>query len=507
MIDRELEAMILRLFRIEHWPVGTIASQLSVHHGVVERVLERAGLPPVREARPSRVDLYVPFIRETWEKWPRLPASRLFRMCQERGYVGSASHFRYAVSRLRPRRPVEAFLRLKTLPGEQAQVDWAHFGHLTIGRATRPLIAFVIVLSYSRAIFLRFFLAAKTEEFLRGHEEAFSRWKGCARVHLYDNLKSAVLERVGDAIHFNALMLEFAAHHGTEVRPVALARGNEKGRVERAISYVRTGFFLARSWRDLDDLNAQADAWCLGESLERRWTEDPCRTVGEVLEEERGKLLALPANPFPTDTRVEVSVGKTPYVRFDRNDYSVPHTMVRRTLVVFASPKEVRVLDGTAEVARHPRSYDARAQIEDPAHVRALVETKRRAREHRGIDRLAHAAPASRTLLERLAERGKNLGHSTYRLLRLLDAYGAQALEEAVREVLAKDVPHVHAVAQVLERNRAARGGPPALPIPLPPGVRDLVVRPHALDGYDALAKRDDDAEGEDHEQDASAAR
>jgi transposase len=508
VIGRELEATILRLARVERWPVNTIAAQLGVHHDVVERVLAQGGLPTARAARPSRVDCYVPFIRETWERWPRLTASRLWRMCKERGYVGSQSHFRYAVSKLRPWRPVEAYLRLKTLPGEQAQVDWAHFGHVQIGRATRPLLAFVIVLSFSRAIFLRFFLAAKTEEFLRGHEEAFARWKGCARVLLYDNLKSAVIERIGDAIHFNSLLLDFAAHHGFEPRPVAPARGNEKGRVERAISFVRTGFFLARAWKDLDDLNAQADAWCAGEALERKWPEDPRRTVGEVFEEERKALLALPANPFPTDTREEVAVGKTPYVRFDRNDYSVPHTLVRRTLVVFASPTEVRILDGTQEVARHARSYDAGAQIEDPAHVKALVETKRRAREHRGIDRLAHAAPASRALLDRLAERGKNLGHSTFRLLRLLDAYGAVALEAAVREVLERDVPHVHAVAQVLERNRAATGAPPALPIPLPPGVRDLVVRPHALEGYDELAKREDDAGGEaPDEQDESASR
>jgi hypothetical protein len=112
-------------------------------------------------------------------------------MVRARGYRGSASQFRHRVALLRPRRVAEAYLRLRTLPGEQAQVDWAHFGHLVIGRARRPLMAFVMVLSYSRAIYLRFFLNARMASFLAGHTGAFAAFGGVARVLLYDNLKSA----------------------------------------------------------------------------------------------------------------------------------------------------------------------------------------------------------------------------------------------------------------------------------------------------------------------------
>jgi transposase len=149
-------------------------------------------------------------------------------------------------------------LRLSTLPGEQGQVDWGHFGHVEIGRARRPLMAFVMVLSYSRQIYLRFFLDARMENFLRGHVGAFTAWNGLPRVLLYDNLKSAVLERQGDAIRFHPTLLAFAGHYRYEPRPVAVARGNEKGRVERAIRYVRDNFFAARAFADLADLNAQA---------------------------------------------------------------------------------------------------------------------------------------------------------------------------------------------------------------------------------------------------------
>jgi len=108
-------------------------------------------------------------------------------------------------------------------------------------------MAFVMVLSYSRQIFLRFFLNARLESFLRGHLAAFEAWNGCPRVILYDNLRSAVLERHGDAIRFHPTLLEFATHYHYEPRPVAVARGNEKGRVERAIRYVRDNFFAARA--------------------------------------------------------------------------------------------------------------------------------------------------------------------------------------------------------------------------------------------------------------------
>jgi hypothetical protein len=169
MIDAALAAEILRLYHVEKWKRGTIARQLGVHHDVVDRVLSNDGVPRPRTSRPSKLDDYLPFILDTLRRWPRLTASRLFDMCRERGYRGSADHFRHMVARYRPRPEAEAYLRLRTLPGEQGQVDWGHFGTVKMGRAERKLLAFVIVLSWSRAIFVRFFMGACTENFLRGH--------------------------------------------------------------------------------------------------------------------------------------------------------------------------------------------------------------------------------------------------------------------------------------------------------------------------------------------------
>lgn len=498
MISAALEAEILRLYHAEHWPLGTIASQVGVHYKTVRRVLAQAGQIPATSSKPSRVDPFRPFIAETLQKYPRLRASRLYAMVCERGYVGSESHFRALVARLRPRLPAEAYLRLRTLPGEQAQVDWAHFGKLRMGQAERRLLAFVMVLSWSRQIFLRFYLGDAMPNFLRGHVDAFSAWQSVPRVILYDNLKSAVLERRQDAIHFHPTLLELAAHYRFEPRPVAIARGNEKGRVERAIQYIRHAFFAARKWQDIEDLNAQAQQWCWTEAAGRPCPEERQLTVGEAFHQEQPHLLALPDSPFPTSERSEVRVGKTPYVRFDGNDYSVPHTHVRRTLVVLAELDRLRILDGSEVLATHRRSFDRGQTIEDPAHVQALVAAKHEAQQARGMDRLHQAVPVSRDFLVVVAERGGNLGGATSSLLRLLDSYGATALHQALNEALQADRVHMAAVHQILDRQRHLQGLPPPLPVTLPadPRVRNLVVRPHDLTRYDALSQR----EGAHHE-------
>jgi hypothetical protein len=185
-------------------------------------------------------------------------------------------------------------------------------------------------------------------------------------------------------------------------------------------------------------------------------------------------------------------VGKAPYARFDGNDYSVPHTFVRRTLVVIASPDQVRLLDGNQVVARHRRSYGHLEQIEDAHHLEALVAAKRDATKHRGLDRLHQAAPSSQQIHQRLAQRGDPLGSATKELLRLLDLYGAVELEQAIQEALAKDSPHPHTVRWILERQQRTLGTLPSLPVALPddPRLRDLTVKPHDLASYDFPEKR-----------------
>ena len=499
MITPEQHAEIRRLYYGEHWKVGTIAAALGVHHETVRAAIVNDTQGMRRgTCRTTQLDPYLPFVRDTLAQYPRLRATRLFEMVKGRGYSGSVVQLRRAVRLIRPAATATVYRRLTTLAAEEAQVDWGSFGSIRIGRGVRPLSGFVMVLSYSRAVCALFTVDQTLESFLRGHVEALETWPGVPRTLVYDNLRSAVLERAGTAIRFHPRLLELAGHYHFAPRPCTPGRGNEKGKVERQIQYLRHAFFAARTFVDVDDLNAQFRRWRDDIAHQRPHPEQRDRTVAEVLAEEQPRLLPLPAHPFDTEVMRAVMSGKTPYVRFDRNSYSIPHTHVRRPLTLLASPTTVRVIVGVDEIARHPRSYDTGQVIEQEVHVAGLVAATRQDNPSSARDRLRLAVPAAATLLERLAARGESLRYPVVRLLALLDDYGPQELAAAIDRALERDALGAGTVAHILETRRRQRGLKPPIPIALPnrPGVRDLDVTPHRLETYDDLTRSDpDDAE------------
>ena len=191
MITPAHRAEIRRLFYAEHWKVGTIAAALGVHRDTVLHAIEAERFHAVRgaQARPTQLDPYLPFVRETLEQYPKLRATRLYEMLRARGYGGSVVQLRRLVRPLRPRPLSEAFLRLRTLPGEQAQVDWGSFG----AWGERRLSCFVMVLSWSRALHALFTLDQSMESFLRGHCEAFEFFGGAPRQVLYDYVSRYII--------------------------------------------------------------------------------------------------------------------------------------------------------------------------------------------------------------------------------------------------------------------------------------------------------------------------
>jgi len=165
VISPQQGAHIRHLFHAEHWKIGTIAAELGLHPDTVRAALESHRFRNRPRWRDSLADPYLEFLRQTLQHHPRLRATRLFEMIRQRGYSGSVSQLRRVVSGLRPL-VREAFLRLETFPGEQAQADWAHFGQVAIGRARRRLSGFLLTLSFSRALCLEFFLDQTLENFL-----------------------------------------------------------------------------------------------------------------------------------------------------------------------------------------------------------------------------------------------------------------------------------------------------------------------------------------------------
>ncbi len=211
-------------------------------------------------------------------------------------------------------------------------------------------------------------------------------------------------------------------------------------------------------------------------------------------------MLALPANPFPTEERIEVDIGKTPYARFDLNDYTIPHTHVRRTLTVLATLETVRIFDGQTLLASHPRCFDRGQQIETFAHIEDLIAHKRRARAHRAQDRLHHATPSAQALFLRAAERGAHLGVLTRGLLSLLASHGASALEAAIAAALAEDAAHLGAVRHFIDAHANARGQRPPIAVVLPddPRLHAIKVQPQPLQAYEQLTPETTDERTED---------
>jgi hypothetical protein len=303
------------------------------------------------------------------------------------------------------------------------------------------------------------------------------------------------LERRGSEIHFNPHLLELCAHYHFVARPCQVRAGNQKGRVERAIRYVRESFFAGRSFTTLAETNRQALLWRDQVAHQRPWPGDDARTVEQVFAEEQPRLLSPPAHPFPTDLVLAVRSGKTIYVRFDLNDYSIPPEAVGRPLTLVASDTLVRILDGTVEIARHQRSYDRHQPVLDPAHQDAVLRIKRKAFDATPSGRLAQAVPESEELLDLAFKQGESAGRQTKELLQLLDLHGAAAFRRAIREALERNTPRASSVAFLLSKQQRSAPAPLAVDLSRHPAAQAVHVQPHNLETYDGLARHQGDTD------------
>jgi transposase len=334
MISPELHAQIRRLFFAEHWRVETIATQLGVHHDTVRRAVESERfIRPGRQVRPSLLDPFKAFITATLSGIPGCAPRACGPWCASAATPGRRSRSAAMSAPSAPRRAPRPTCAWTRSPASRPRSTGGNFGPIRVGSTTRLLSCFALVLSWSRACYARFALDQTLESVLRGHVEAFAALQGVPRTILYDNLKSVVLERVGDHIRFHPRVLELAGHYHYAPQPCAVARGNEKGRVERFLGFLRHSFFAARSFRSVEDLNAQLTRWIAEVAHARLVPGRRDQSVMDALAEEQPRLLPLPEPPFPCQLLRAVSSGKTPYIRFDGTDYSIPHMLVRRPLL------------------------------------------------------------------------------------------------------------------------------------------------------------------------------
>ena len=322
----------------------------------IARGLEPPAYGPRQVGRPGKLAPYLDYLRERIAAFPQLTATRLTREIRERGYTGAYTAVKRFVAAIRPDSGPKPFeVRFETPAGQQAQVDFARFVTEFTDEpgVTRIIWLFSLVLGYSRHIFARFVMHQDLQTLLRCHMQAFAAIGGVPIEILYDRMKTAVTGEDQDGhIVYNRSLLALAKHYGFHPRACRPYRAKTKGKVERPFSYIRQDFFLARTFRNLEDLNAQLDEW-LATVANVRVHGTTQRVVSEAFAAEKPDLQVLPATPFDALLKLERRVSHDGLVSIGGNYYSVPDR-TRRVVEVHQLPDVIRILDEGRLVAIHP---------------------------------------------------------------------------------------------------------------------------------------------------------
>jgi transposase len=403
---------------------------------------------------------------------------------REDGYQAGVTILRNYIRRIRPtKRPV--YLKLHFAAGECAQVDWGSYGTVAVGNTRRKLSFFVMVLAFSRQMFVEFTVSQTMEHFLACHEHGFAAFGGVPSKIMVDNLKSAVLQRLaGAAPVFNPRYLDFARHHGFAIEACNVARGNEKGRVERGVGYVKKNFLQGLELTDFSTIHAAAQLWLDTVANVRIHGETQQRPV-DLLAEERPRL--GPLNPHPYDiAHTSTSVASSQFrITLDTNQYSVPAAYAHRRLTVKAYPDRVCISFEGQLIARHARRYGRHEDIEDPDHAKALVAQRRRAGEQRLMLRFLALSPDAQAYWDGLEQRRLNARHHLRKILALAEIYSADLVARAIADGLAFQAFSAEYIANILEaRSRAL---PEAGPLQLTRrhDLLDIDIAPPDLNAYE----------------------
>jgi transposase len=394
--------MILDLHR-QGLSVSAIARHLCIDRKTVRRAIAKGLEPPKYKTRPPRAritDPFEPYLKERLAAYPGLTAMRLWREVKEHGYAGGYSVLRDCVRDLRPPRTAGFEVRFETPPGEQAQVDFAHFEveFADDPGVKRVVWLFSMVLGYSRLIWGRFVVHQDLQSVLRCHIAALEAIGGAPREILYDRMKTAVIGEDADGlVVYNRALVDLARHYGFQPRACRPYRPKTKGKVERPFRYIREDFFLGCSFRNLDDLNAQLRHW-LDTVANPRVHATTQRVVNEAFAEEKPALKPLPLAPYRTVLNLERRVSHEGMVSIGGNLYSVPDTTRRRILDVHVCADEIRIFEAGSLIASHAPLEGRDQRHLDPAHRKPLPPRRRPAEGEPIIIRRAGDRAARRSL-------------------------------------------------------------------------------------------------------------
>lgn len=485
MLTSEQINDIHRLHWAEQWSLRKIARHLHLGRRTIAKYLAAPAAGPIRRHRTSKLDPYKPTIAEWLQQDPSVHAPVIAQRLRPLGYDGSLTiiknHLRAMRYDLAARR---AYLRVEPSPGERFDVDWGHFGALAYNGATRKLYAFCLVESHSRKMYLEFTHSQSFETFVRCHLHAFGVFGGVAREIFYDNLATAVAEHDGNLVRFHPRFLAFAREFNFLPRACHVAAAWEKGKVERAIGYVRQNFWPLRSFADLADVNFQARRW-LEEIANQRQHRETGQKPDQRFQPE--SLRPLPALLPDYRDSVQTLVHKDLRLCFDGNRYCVPPRYVGRKLTVKADSSSVTVYDQHQEIAAYARSWQ-RGQTFGAERFEKELRAQMAAAERSAAQQrlVALLAPDAQLYLEQLANTDRSLTRQIRELLALVREYGPQAVSQAMAQAHAARAFGADYIANILRQQQSRREMQPALRLK-DPALNELATDPLALAEYDAF--------------------
>ena len=452
----------------------------------VEQFRTRSGV-----ARVGKLDAFKGQIVRWLDAHP-YSAQQILQRLREAGYSGGLTIVKDYVHRIRPRHQ-EAFLKLDFGPGETAQVDWGEFGTIGVGATRRRLSFFLMVLCYSRRLYLEFTVSQTMEFFLSCHENAFVAFGGVPQKVMVDNLKSAVLQRlVGAAPVFNPKYLDFSRHWGFEIKPCNVRSGNEKGRVENGVGYVKKNFLAGLELPDFGALQPAATLW-MDTVANVRMHESTHQRPIDRFEEERAHLRALNPAGFDLARVTTVRATKQFRVPLDTNHYSVPARYAGQRLLLKAYADRVCIYERDQLVARHVRSMDRHKDVDDPEHERELLVQRKSAREQRLIVQFLAISPRAQSYREGLQAKRVNARVHLRKIVALADLHGKEAVARALDDGLELHAFSAEYIAHILSARRRIGEEPAALQLTRRADLLELELPEPDLSIYDRNDRDEDD--------------
>lgn len=486
VIDYETFCKIKHYREEEHLTLAQTARALGLHPLTVAKWDRKEQYRARRSAsRTSKLDPFKPYIVRWLEAHP-LSAVQILQRLKEAGYPGGYTIVKDYVSRVRPRR-APAFLTLAFAPGEAAQVDWGEYGSIAVGTTRRRLSFFVMVLCYSRLMYLDFTVSQTMEHFLACHQHAFEAFQGVPSKIMVDNLKSAVLEHlIGQAPVFNSRYLDFAHHYGFTIAACGVRKGNEKGRVENGVGYVKKNFLNGLELADFSAMNPAARVW-LDTTANVRLHGETHERPTERFQAEQAHLNPLPTQPYDIGSIRTVRASKQFRVTLDTNRYSVPAEYASARVTLKAYPDRLCIYDREKLIARHLRSYERHQDIEDPDHPRALLEQRRNAREQKLLMRFLTLSPRAQDYYQELQQRRFNPGHHLRKIAALSDIYGVEAVARAMEDAFTFQAFSCEYIANLLESRTRQLPEPSALHVTRRQDLLEIEVPEPNLSVYEGM--------------------